>query len=53
VQLRLERCVGFRDFVRALQLKQRHHQRFRDVASPIRTEAAGRGGRRLKYGAHG
>src|SRR5690242_5906569 len=48
----LERRVGFCEFVGALELKQRHHQRFGNVAAAVRAEASRRSRWRLENGAH-
>ncbi len=53
LQLRLKRCVGLGCFVGPLELEERDHQCFRDVAAPVRAEAARGSGRRLEDGAHG
>ncbi len=52
LQLRLEGCIGFGDFIGALELKERNHECFGNVAAAVWAEAPGRGGRRLKDGAH-
>src|SRR5262249_40010101 len=52
LEARLKRCVGLRLFVGVLQLEERHHECFRHIAAAVGTEAARRGRRRLKNGAH-
>jgi len=53
VELSLELRVAFCGFVNVLELVQRHHQCFGDVAAAVRAEAAGRGGRDGELAAHG
>ena len=52
LQLRLERCVGFGDFVGALELKERDHERFGNIAAAVGAEAPGCGRWRLEDRAH-
>src|SRR6266849_2450241 len=52
LKLGLKRGVGFRQFIGALQLEERHHQRPRDVAAAVGTEAPWHRRWRLQNGAH-
>src|ERR1700730_16076762 len=45
LKLRLKSRIGLRQLIGPLQLKQRHHQRFGNVAAAIRTEASRNNGR--------
>ena len=49
----LKSGIGLGEFVDALQFKQRHHQRFGDVASAVRTETARDVSRDSESCAHG
>src|SRR5262249_10202360 len=52
VEFALKCTVRFRQFVGPLQLEQRHHQRFGNVAATVGAKATRRRGRRLQKRAH-